>query len=406
MRRFISLFLFVSLFAYLFWATSQPTEAASTASRLSGRILLSVEQNGEAWYVYPVNLRRYYLGRPSDAFALMRQLGVGISEANFQKIASQDMPISGDVTLTKQLSGKIILQVESHGEAWYINPTDLKKYYLGRPDDAFAVMRQLGLGINLQDLALIRRSVPTASIDAYSNFQHRIVNTSLGVFTVDMITIDLSNPNLKIKTLVASEGNCVSNCPANSLAKYYATGKGFAAMNGSYFDTSAAKRNYYFFPVYDSIKKVFINTDQLKYPTTGPIMAFDTTNKFYYFKDSREFKSVEDFERSTGSTLQAAIGNKPRLIEQTLNYLIDWEVDQNQQTVKTLRNAIGYANNKIYLVVAHNATVPDLGEIMVSLGSEYAINLDGGGSSALMYDGEYIIGPGRNIPNAIVFSEE
>ncbi len=399
-------FLFPIIFVFLFWSKVNTTQAASIASQLSGRIVLSVEENGEAWYINPINLRRYFLGRPSDAFSVMRQLGVGISDINFQKIASAGMPVSGDILLAKQLSGKIILEVEKNGEAWYINPVDLKKYYLGRPDDAFRIMRQLGLGITQQQLALIRRLQPTPHINDYSTYQRRVVNSSLGVFTVDMITIDLSNPRLKIKTLAASEANCASNCPAKSLASYYSYGNGFAGINGTYFDTSATKRNYYFFPIYDSVKKVFINADQLKYPTTGPIMAFDTTNKFYYFKDSREFKSVEYFEQTTGSTLQAAFGNKPRLIEQSLNYLIDWEVDEKQQTVKTLRNAIGYANNKLYLVVAYKATVPDLGEIMMALGTEYAINLDGGGSSALMYDGEYIVGPGRTIPNAIVFSEE
>ena len=39
-----------------------------------------------------------------------------------------------------------MLQVEENGEAWYVYPDDLKKYYLGRPADAFGVMRELGLG--------------------------------------------------------------------------------------------------------------------------------------------------------------------------------------------------------------------------------------------------------------------
>jgi exopolysaccharide biosynthesis protein len=30
------------------------------------------------------------------------------------------------------------------------------------------------------------------------------------------------------------------------------------------------------------------------------------------------------------------------------------------------------------------------------------MGLDQGGSTALMYNGSYILGPGRNIPNAIV----
>jgi hypothetical protein len=48
----------------------------------------------------------------------------------------------------KQVAGRILLDVEDSGKAYYINPMDLKAYYLGRPDDAFAVMRKLGLGIS------------------------------------------------------------------------------------------------------------------------------------------------------------------------------------------------------------------------------------------------------------------
>ena len=45
-----------------------------------------------------------------------------------------------------KLKGLIVLQVEDNGEAYYIYPNDSKKYYLGRPADAFSVMRKLGLG--------------------------------------------------------------------------------------------------------------------------------------------------------------------------------------------------------------------------------------------------------------------
>lgn len=38
--------------------------------------------------------------------------------------------------LPERLTGRILLQVESHGEAWYVNQTNLKRYYLGRPSDA------------------------------------------------------------------------------------------------------------------------------------------------------------------------------------------------------------------------------------------------------------------------------
>lgn len=380
-------FLIISL-AFVF-----PAQAASLSTTLSGRIVLSVEQNGEAWYINPTTKRRHFLGRPVDAFRVMRELGLGISENDFHALDA------------KRLAGRIIIRVEKNGEAWYINPLDLQTHYLGRPEDAFRVMRELGLGIRLSDLAQIRRADTPATLSQYNSYKRQTVVTTLGNFSVDVVTIDTRNPKLKIKTLAAMTDPCQRNCPAWSLAQFYEVGKGFAAINGTYFDTSVEKKNYYFFPIFDSLKRVFVNEDQLKYWTTGPVMAFDINNGFHYFKDSREFKGVSDFESRFGP-VQAVIGNKPRLIENGQNFLIEWEVDEKQKTFKTLRNAIGYKDGLVYLVIARSATVPDLAEIMKALGVEYAINLDGGGSSVLLYDGEYLVGPGRNIPNAIVFSEE
>ena len=123
--------------------------ANSLVDRLKGKILLQVQQNGEAWYINPENSLRYYMGRPADAFALMRTLGLGISEDNYFKFKNNNN------TAPINLSGKIILRVEKNGEAYYINPDDNKMHYLGRPADAFAIMRQLGLGITDNDLSQI-----------------------------------------------------------------------------------------------------------------------------------------------------------------------------------------------------------------------------------------------------------
>lgn len=117
------------------------------ATRLSGRILLQVEKNGEAWYVYPKDKKKYYLGRPSDAFSVMRRLGLG---ATHQYISSRTI-------FPDSVLGKILLDVEKNGEAYYIYPINKKKYYLGRPQDAFNIMRNLGLGIanaNLRKIAV------------------------------------------------------------------------------------------------------------------------------------------------------------------------------------------------------------------------------------------------------------
>jgi len=113
------------------------------SNRLKGRILLQVESSGEGWYVSPENSKRYFLGRPTDAFNVMRELGFGISNKDFDSFKG---------VAPKRLSGKILLKVEDSGKAYYVNPVDLKMHFLGRPSDAFEVMRNLGLGISNNDI--------------------------------------------------------------------------------------------------------------------------------------------------------------------------------------------------------------------------------------------------------------
>lgn len=133
----LSLCLSLSIFA-------TPVEAKTD---LAGKILLQVESVGEAWYVLPDSQLRVYLGRPAQAFAVMRDYGLGIKSSDLELFLKDSFP--------QKLSGRILLAVEKNGEAYYINPDDLKAHYLGRPADAFKVMRDLGLGISNEDLIYI-----------------------------------------------------------------------------------------------------------------------------------------------------------------------------------------------------------------------------------------------------------
>lgn len=116
----------------------------SASDSQKGLILLQVQSHGEAWYVNPVDGLRYYLGRPGDAFAIMRLLGLGITNDALNQIPRSST--SGDTTFAKKYSGRILLQVQSHGEAWYVYPKTLQRYFLNRPSDAFSIMRSLGVG--------------------------------------------------------------------------------------------------------------------------------------------------------------------------------------------------------------------------------------------------------------------
>lgn len=194
--------LIFSLFALLLPNFSQ---ASPAESRLRGKILLQVEENGEAWYVLPDNGRRLYMKDGEAAYSIMRFHSLGISNNDLAKIPvgfhdgygtldgdndgdgvknfteealgldptkvdsdgdgyndreeleSGNNPLgpgkaSYDYSFANRLKGKILLQVEQRGEAWYINPDDGKRYYMKNGVVAYKMMRFMSLGISNRDL--------------------------------------------------------------------------------------------------------------------------------------------------------------------------------------------------------------------------------------------------------------
>lgn len=142
------------------------TLATGHSEKTAGYILLQIEDNGEAWYIYPINMKAYYLGRPDDAFKLMKTLSLG---------AKHDFISNTDV-FPRRLAGIILLDVEKNGEAYYIYPRDLKKYYLGRPSDAFKIMSKLGLGVSNLDLANIPVGVIGEAIASINTHEEVLIN--------------------------------------------------------------------------------------------------------------------------------------------------------------------------------------------------------------------------------------
>lgn len=181
---------------------------AGVSDRVKGKILIEVEDLGQAWYVHPETGERDYLGEPEEAHTVLRDRGVGITTADLNKIPLGFHAVSGadsdgdglanpfeeaigsnilsadsdgdgyddktevvngynsiglgllgvDLSFSQEQLGRIFLQVESRGEAWWVNPDDGKRYYLGNGEDALNVMRHFGLGITEADLYTIRVS--------------------------------------------------------------------------------------------------------------------------------------------------------------------------------------------------------------------------------------------------------
>ena len=142
-------------------SSSSATTSSISLTWLKGYILLQVQQNGEAWYVDPVGFKRYYMKDGGVAYEMMRSFGLGITDSDLGTIPSvadttqmnSSSSICSSNSLASRLKGKILLQVQQHGEAWYIYPKTCRRIYMKDGAAAYEIMRYLGLGITDADLS-------------------------------------------------------------------------------------------------------------------------------------------------------------------------------------------------------------------------------------------------------------
>lgn len=127
----------------------------------------------------PVGLEPRFPDADSDSDGLPDKLEEGLQTDPFDKDTDNDGVSDADEVLTRntsptgpgklfyistlreRLKGRILLQVESRGEAWYVHPQDKKRYYMKDGDAAYQIMRFLSLGINNSDL----QKIPVATIE-------------------------------------------------------------------------------------------------------------------------------------------------------------------------------------------------------------------------------------------------
>lgn len=244
-----------------------------------------------------------------------------------------------------------------------------------------------------------------------SSWERKTVTTDVGAFAIQVVRVNLNNPKLRVRTLTGSSQDCYQvPCVTRSLESYVHQVNAFAGINGSYFcpgdySSCAGQAGSFYWLWYNTMSNVFSNSYQNQF-NQGPVIAFDTNNQYYYYKVARDWPGKDAFQSQNNAVLRAAFSNGPGLMFEGQLVVSNDQLDDKQRTVKSNRSGIGFKDDDAYLVVASGATVLDLGYIMKALGMEHAANLDGGGSSALYYDGQYRVGPGRNMPNALVFTED
>lgn len=108
----------------------------------------------------------------------------------------------------------------------------------------------------------------------------------------------------------------------------------------------------------------------------------------------------------TNSPVKGAVQAGPRLLvdgKVSLNVKKEGFKDPKILTGGGARSALGITkDHKLILLTTGGATIPQLAEMMKQAGAYQAMNLDGGASSGLYYNGSYLTVPGRQISTAIV----
>lgn len=225
-----------------------------------------------------------------------------------------------------------------------------------------------------------------------NGYARQQVTTPVGTYMVDIISADLNNTRVIVDT--ASSADCANDCPVLPLEEYVTRNGAFAGINGSYFcpatyPTCAGKTNSFDTLLMNKDKKYF-NSENNIYSTI-PAVIF-SNGKIRFVSKSLEW--------GRDTNVDSVIANQPLLVFGGNNIFAgDSEV---KRAGKGSRSFVGNKGNTVYIGVVHNVSAAEMAHVLHSLGLDNALNLDSGGSTAL-WSGEYKVGPGRNIPNAILF---
>ncbi len=139
--------------------------------------------------------------------------------------------------------------------------------------------------------------------------------------------------------------------------------------------------------------KTYFNSDNNVYSTNPAVIFGDSYIRFV--------SAVSQWGRGTSPT--GVLSNYPLLVMNSQNIFAG--DDDPKKGSKAGRSFVANKGNTVYIGVVHNSTVAEAGKVLQTMGMENALNLDSGGSTAL-YSGGYKVGPGRNIPNAILFVQK
>ncbi|EKD86118.1 MAG: copper amine oxidase protein [uncultured bacterium] len=235
-------------------------------------------------------------------------------------------------------------------------------------------------------------NAPVNNTPPGTGYSRQNVKTDFGTFLVDIVTADLNSTRVIVDT--ATDGDCRDACPVLSLGDYAGRNGAFAGINGSYFcpadyPSCAGKTNSFDTLLMNKNKK-YINSDNNVYSTV-PAVIFSGSGARYVGQSLQ-------WGRDTG--VDSVLANQPLLVSG--GKVVYGGDDEAKRAGAGSRSFVGSTGSTVYIGVVHGANAAQMTRVLHAMGIENALNLDSGGSTAL-WSGGYKVGPGRGIPNALLF---
>lgn len=221
---------------------------------------------------------------------------------------------------------------------------------------------------------------------------HKSFRVGSRTFSAKVVTISMLHP--KVSLDVALAGNTIGK--VEYLGRLAKRNQAVAAINGSYFDayTKGSYKTPYGY--------LFSHGNMLKKSSGDQRTVFT-----YDANHLAELVSGSAFEqRMSQGNIEGALQAGPRLVTNghvSLNVKAEGFKDPKILKGGGARSALGITrDHKLILLTTGRATISQLAQIMKQAGAYQAMNLDGGASSGLYYNGSYLTTPGRQISNALI----
>jgi len=224
------------------------------------------------------------------------------------------------------------------------------------------------------------------------NYSSPVINGT----DIHLIKVDLNDPSVYVTPIVPPGFNAIEDVyTLTTMDRIIELYQPKILINGTYFDLNEG------YP----IGNLVMEGNLINEGYNGSALCIDYNNRPNFILFTGCIGRYLDLSR-----WKSVICSGPTLVYKGEIYYFNPQEGHKDQGLyrNTRRSVLGITKDNQLLItgIDRDVSLKETGEIMKSLGSYYACNLDGGTSTGLYVDGKYLIRPGRTVSNFLAVFEK